>query len=75
VRCVLSASQGNLAETLQDQVARNHHLLATSWFRYGDTYSKQFFDFHRIGKKRTLLKELSIDIGTVSGQNDLVHYV
>jgi hypothetical protein len=40
VRHILSASQGNLAETLQDQVARNHHLSVTSWFRYGDTCSK-----------------------------------
>ncbi|CAM6029963.1 unnamed protein product [Sphagnum balticum] len=72
---ILSASQGNLADTLQDQVARNHQLSATSWFRYGNTYSKQFFNFHHIGRKRTLLKELAADAGTITEHTNLAHYV
>jgi hypothetical protein len=62
-------------ETFQDQVAHNHHLSSASWFRYEDTCSKQFFDFHRIGRKRALLKELMTDNETVSGQNDFAHYI
>jgi hypothetical protein len=53
----------------------NHQLTATNWFKYGDTCSKQFFDFHRIGRKRMLLKELIIDDGEITGQVDLAHYV
>ncbi len=56
-------------------MARNHQLSASTWFRYGDTCSKKFFDFHRIGRKRTLLKELSTEEGEVKGQEDLAHYV
>jgi hypothetical protein len=56
-------------------VVRNHQLSAATWFRYGDTCSKRFFDFHRIGRKRTLLKELSTEDGEVTGQEDLAHYV
>jgi hypothetical protein len=37
--------------------------------------SKRFFDFHRIGRKRTLLKELTIEEGEIKGQEDLAHYV
>ncbi len=75
VKNVLSEAQGHLAVSLQEQIARNHQLSATSWFRYGDTCSKQFFDFHRIGRKRTLLKELTTDESEISGQTDLAHYV
>jgi hypothetical protein len=75
VRNILTASQGSLAETLQDQVARNHQLSATSWFRYGDTCYNQFLNFHRIGRKRTVLKELSTDVGAIFGQTDFAHYV
>jgi hypothetical protein len=56
-------------------VVRNHQLSTATWFRYGDTCSKRFFDFHRIGRKRTLLKELSTEDGEVTGQEDLAHYV
>jgi hypothetical protein len=52
VRGLLSKAQGQLAEEFQDSVARNRHLSSASWLRYGDTCSKTFFDFHRIGKKR-----------------------
>jgi hypothetical protein len=45
------------------------------WFKYGDTCSKTFFDFHRIGKKKTLLKELEVDGGTIFDQMDLSHYI
>jgi hypothetical protein len=45
------------------------------WFRYGNTCSKRFFDFHRIGRKRTLLKELTTKEGEIKGQEDLAHYV
>jgi hypothetical protein len=43
--------------------------------RYGDTCSKSFFDFHRIGKKKTLLRELETEEGTIRGQSDLALYV
>ncbi len=55
-------------------MARNHQLSASTWFRYGDTCSKKF-DFHRIGKKRTLLKELTTEEGEIKGQEDLAHYI
>jgi hypothetical protein len=45
------------------------------WFRYGDTCSKIFFDFHRIGNKKTLLKELEVDGRIISDQRDLSHYI
>jgi len=56
-------------------VARNHQLSASTWFRYRDTCSKRFFDFHRIGRKRTFLKELTTEEGKIKGQEDLAHYV
>jgi hypothetical protein len=45
------------------------------WLRYRNTCSKAFFDFHRINKKRTLLKELEIDGRTISKHEDLSHYI
>jgi hypothetical protein len=75
IRDILSRAQGHLTDSLQEQVVRNHQLSAATWFRYGDTCSKRFFDFHRIGRKRTLLKELSTEDGEVTGQEDLAHYV
>jgi hypothetical protein len=36
---------------------------------------KCFFDFHRIGRKRTLLKELTIEEGEITGQEDMAHYI
>jgi hypothetical protein len=56
-------------------VERNQHLSASRWLRYRDTCSKAFFDFHCIGKKRTLLRELETEVGTVTGQSDLTLYV
>jgi hypothetical protein len=41
------------------------------WLRYGNTYFKAFFNFHQIGRKRTLLKELEVDGKTISKQEDL----
>jgi hypothetical protein len=67
VRNILSVAQGHLANSLQEQVARNHQLSASTWFRYSDTCSKRFFDFHRIGRKRTLLKELATEDGEIKG--------
>jgi len=75
VRNILLTAQGHMADSLQEQVARNHQLSASTWFRYGDTCSKKFFDFHRIGRKRTLFKELTTEEGEIKGQEDLVHYV
>jgi hypothetical protein len=75
VRGLLSEAQGQLTEEFQDSVARNRHLSSASWLRYGDTCSKTFFDFHRIGKKKALMRELETNSGTVSGQQDLAHYV
>jgi exonuclease III len=67
VRDILSVAQGHLTDSLQEQVVRNHQLSAATWFRYGDTCSKRFFDFHRIGRKRSLLKELSTEDRDVTG--------
>jgi hypothetical protein len=64
-----------LAEVFQASVVHNNHLSMAKWFRYGDTCSKTFFDFHRIGKKKTLLKELKVDGRTISYQRDLSHYI
>jgi hypothetical protein len=75
VRNLLSEAQAQLAKEFQDSVARNCHLSSASWLRYGDTCSKTFFDFHRIRKKKALMRELETDSGTVSGQKDLSQYV
>jgi hypothetical protein len=56
-------------------VERKQHLSASRWLRYGDICSKAFFDFHRIGKKRTFVRELETEEGIVSGQSDLALYV
>ncbi len=56
-------------------VARIWHTFAANWYRYGDTCSKTFFDFHRIGKKKALLKELDTKFETITGQHDLTHYI
>jgi len=71
VRSILSDSQGKLAEVFQNSVKRNRHLSSSNWLRYGDTCSKTFFDFHHIGKKKTLLRELETEMGTITSQNDL----
>jgi aminopeptidase-like protein len=42
---------------------------------YGDTCSKAFFDFHRVGKKKTLLKEIETKTRTITSQNDLIQYI
>jgi len=67
VRDILSTAQGHMADSLQEQVARNHQLSASTWFRYGDMCSKKFFDFHCIGRKRTLLKELITEEDEIKG--------
>ncbi len=64
-----------MVEVFQASIERNSHLSTAKWFRYGDTYSKTFFDFHQIGKKKTLLKELEVDGGRISDQRDLSHYI
>ncbi len=65
VRTIFSKSQGKLVDLFQTSVERfNHHLVA-KWFKYGNTCSKLFFDFHRVSKKRTLLKELKVDGMTI----------
>ncbi len=71
----MSESQGKLVEVFQVSVQRNSNLSTAKWFRYGDTYSKNFFDFHGIGKKKTLLKEFKVDGGTISDQKDPSHYI
>jgi hypothetical protein len=75
IKNILSVAQGHLTDSLQEQVVRNHQLSAATWFRYGDTCSMRFFDFHRIGRKRTLLKELITEDGEITGRKDLAHYV
>jgi hypothetical protein len=64
-----------LAEIYQDQVTCNQHLSSANWFRYGDTCSKTFFNCHRIGKKKTILRELETENGPVTGQSNLSQYV
>jgi len=56
-------------------VERNRHLSASNWLKYGDTCSRTFFDFHRAGNKKTFLRELETDGGTVIGQNDPTQYI
>ncbi len=75
VRNILSNAQGKLAEVFQDSVARNRHFSSAKRLRYGDTCSKAFFDFHRIGKKKVLLRELETESGIVMGQRNLTHYI
>jgi hypothetical protein len=75
VQDILLVAQGHLTDSLQEQVVRNHQFSAATWFRYSDMCSKRFFDFHQIGRKRTLLKELSTKDEEVTGQEDLAHYV
>ncbi len=74
VRDILSDAQSKLAEVL-DSVVRNQHLSSAKWLTYRDTYSKPFFDFHRIGKKKALLRELETESGTIMGQSDLTDYI
>jgi hypothetical protein len=52
VRDILSDSQVKLAEVYQNQVSHNQHLSSANWFRYDDTCSKNFFDFHKLGQKK-----------------------
>jgi len=75
VRSILSDAQGQLVKEFQAFVARNRHLSSANWLKYGDTCSKTFFDFHCVGKKKALMRELETDSGTISGQQDLTHYV
>jgi hypothetical protein len=49
--------------------------LTAKWLKYWDTCSKTFFDFHWIGKTKTLLKELEVDGRTITSQGDLYHYI
>lgn len=75
VRSILSNSQGKLTEIFQTSVERNQHLSSSNWLKYGDTCSKSFFDFHRIGKKKTLLRELNTESGAITGQNNFAQYI
>jgi hypothetical protein len=75
VRGILSNSQSKLAEVFQESVERNRHLSSSNWLRYGDTCSKSFFDFHRVGKKKTLLRELEIETGSITAQKDLSQFI
>jgi len=75
VQGILSDAQGALVDVFQNSMERNQHLSASRWLKYGDTCSKAFFDFHRIGKKKTLLCELETEEGIVSGQSDLALYI
>jgi len=75
VRSILSNSQVKLVEIFETSVERNRHLSPSNWLRYGDTCSKSFFDFHQIGKKKTLLRELNTEFGSITGQNDLTQYI
>jgi hypothetical protein len=75
VRGVLPDSQAKLAKNIQNQVARNQHLSSLNWFRYGDTCSKTFFDFHRAGQKKTSMRELVTDNGPIRRQIDLTNHI
>jgi len=75
VRGILSDLQNKLAEVFQESVERNRHLSSSNWLRYGDTCSKSFFDFHQVGKKKTILRELVTETGTITAQKDLFQYI
>lgn len=75
MRGILSESQWKLAEFFQASVERNSYHSVAKWFRYRDTYSKTFFDFHQIGRNKTLLKELEVDGRTIFNQGDLSQYI
>ncbi len=75
VREILSDAQGKLAKIFQDSVARNRHLSASIWLRYGDTCSRTFFDFHKVGKKKALIREVETESETVIGQRDLTNHI
>jgi hypothetical protein len=75
VKYILFDSQAKLAKIFQDQVSCNQYLSSANWFRYDNTCSKSFFDFHRIAKKKAILRELKIENGTILGQSDLSHYI
>jgi hypothetical protein len=75
MRDILSNLQGKLAEVFQDSIECNRHLSLANWLEYRDTYSKAFFDFHRIGKKKALLRELETESGTITSQNDLAQFI
>ncbi len=64
-----------MTEVFQASVERNSHLLAAKWFRYGDTNSKTFFDFHQIRKKKTFLNKLKVDGRTIFDERNLSHYI
>jgi hypothetical protein len=68
-------SQGKPAEFFQASIVRNSHHSSAKWFKYGDTCSKTFFDFHGIGKRKTLLKELKAYGKTIIGQGDFSQYI
>ncbi|CAM6059065.1 unnamed protein product [Sphagnum tenellum] len=71
----ISDSQCKLAEIFQATVERNRHLPSSTWLRYGDTCSKNFFDFHRVEKKKTLFRELVSETGSITAQKDLSQFV
>jgi len=75
VRDILSDAQGQFADVFQNSVERIQHSSASMWLRYGDICSKAFFDFHHIGTKKALLRELEIEEGLVTGQSDLALYI
>jgi hypothetical protein len=75
VRSIFSDAQSKMAKVFQDTVARIQHASAANWLRYDDTCSKTFFDFHRIGKKKAILRELATKAGPITGQQDLSHYI
>jgi hypothetical protein len=62
-------------EVFQESVERNRHLSSSNWLRYGDTCSKSFFDLHQVGKKKTLLRELETEMGSIMAQKDLSQFI
>lgn len=75
VKEILSDSQCKLAEIFQEYVEWNRHLSSLTWLRYGDTCSKNFFDFHRVGKKKTMFRELVTETGSITTQKDLSQFI
>jgi hypothetical protein len=71
----MSNSQGRLADFFQKFVVHNNHHSSTKWLKYEDTYSKTFFDFHLIGKKKTILKELEAEGEIITGYKYLFQYI
>jgi hypothetical protein len=72
---ILSDFQSKWADYVQELVAKSNHSLIANWVRYSDRCPQLFCDFHKLGKKKVLIKELVDEECTLTKQKDLVHYI